>query len=114
MPPIATTTDRISLVMLSISIWSGRKKLCQEDLHLSGGEIPVENLVPLGSKRICNIGCQKNAASWRGVRKVDTASAVDGYYSTVMASSDSAISTGSVTSVGRWLNFFTSPGQSRL
>ena len=54
MPSIETTTDRIILVMLSISIWSGRKKLRPEGLHLSGGEIPAEDLVSLGSKRICN------------------------------------------------------------
>jgi hypothetical protein len=49
-----TITDRIVLVMLSISIWSGRKKLRPEDLHLTTGEIPPEELVSLGSKRICD------------------------------------------------------------
>ena len=54
MSTIETITDRIVLVMLSISIWSGRKKLRPEDLHLSDGEIPPEELVSLGSKRICD------------------------------------------------------------
>jgi hypothetical protein len=54
MTTIETITDRIVLVMLSISIWSGRKKLRPEDLHLSDGEIPPEELVSLGSKRICD------------------------------------------------------------
>jgi hypothetical protein len=51
---IETITDRITLVMLDIRIWSGRKKLRPEDLHLSGGEIPPEDLVSLGSKRVCD------------------------------------------------------------
>ncbi len=33
-----TITDRIVLVMLGISIWSGRKKLKPEDLNLLDGE----------------------------------------------------------------------------
>ena len=48
MTPSPTITDRITLVMLDIRIWSGRKKLRPEDLHLSGGEIPPEDLVSLG------------------------------------------------------------------
>lgn len=51
---IETITDRIVLVMLGISIWSGRKKLKPEDLNLVGGEIPPEELVSLGSKRVCD------------------------------------------------------------
>ncbi|WP_295542263.1 DUF3150 domain-containing protein [uncultured Thiohalocapsa sp.] len=49
-----TITDRIVLVMLGISIWSGRKKLKPEDLNLLDGEIPPEELVSLGSKRVCD------------------------------------------------------------
>lgn len=54
MTAIRTVTDRITLVMLNISIWSGRKKLRPEDLNLIDGEIPPDDLVSLGSKRICD------------------------------------------------------------
>ncbi|MBK1618591.1 hypothetical protein CKO42_09095 [Lamprobacter modestohalophilus] len=47
-------TDRITLVVLDIHIWSGRKKLRAEDLHLADGAIPPEELVSLGSKRVCD------------------------------------------------------------
>ncbi len=46
-------TDQITLVVLGVNIWSGRKKLRPEDLKL-GTEIPPEDLVSLGSKRICS------------------------------------------------------------
>ena len=51
--PIHHITDQITLVVLGVNIWSGRKKLRPEDLKL-GTEIPPEDLVSLGSKRICN------------------------------------------------------------
>jgi len=54
MHDITTITDRITLVILNVSIWSGRKKLRAEDLNLSDGEIPPEDLVSLGSKRVCD------------------------------------------------------------
>jgi len=54
MTTIHTITDRIVLVMLSVSIWSGRKKLRAEDLNLTDGAIPPEDLVSLGSKRVCD------------------------------------------------------------
>ena len=50
---IQRITDQITLVVLGVNIWSGRKKLRPEDLKL-GTEIPPEELVSLGSKRICN------------------------------------------------------------
>jgi len=50
---IEPITDRITLVNLSIHIWSGRKKLRAEDLKL-GADIPPEDLVSLGSKRVCD------------------------------------------------------------
>lgn len=50
---LTTITDQVTLIILSISIWSGRKKLRAEDLKL-GTEIPPEELVSLGSKRICD------------------------------------------------------------
>ena len=50
MPPI---TDRLALVCLDVRIWSGRKKLRAEDLKL-GTEVPPEDLVSLGSKRVCD------------------------------------------------------------
>ena len=51
---IITITDKLSLIVLTASIWSGRKKLQADDLGLKNGEIPSEDLVSLGSKRICN------------------------------------------------------------
>ena len=53
MHAIQRITDQITLVVLSVTIWSGRKKLRPEDLKL-GTEIPPEDLVSLGSKRVCN------------------------------------------------------------
>lgn len=53
MQSIETITARIVLVMLDVRIWSGRKKLRAEDLTLAG-EAPPEDLVSLGSKRVCN------------------------------------------------------------
>ena len=52
-PTLTTLTDQVTLVILSIGIWSGRKKLRAEDLKL-GTESPPEDLVSLGSKRICD------------------------------------------------------------
>mgnify|MGYP001827910756 CR=1 FL=1 len=45
--------DRLVAVNLDVRIWSGRKKLTAEDLAL-GDEVPPEDLVSLGSKRICD------------------------------------------------------------
>lgn len=53
MHTITHITDRITLVMLNVAIWSGRKKLRAEDLKL-GTEVPPEELVSLGSKRVCD------------------------------------------------------------
>ncbi len=53
MHTITTITDQLTLVMLDVGIWSGRKKLRAEDLKL-GTEIPPEDLVSLGSKRVCD------------------------------------------------------------
>ena len=53
MHAIHRITDQLTLVVLAVNIWSGRKKLRPEDLKL-GTEIPPEDLVSLGSKRICN------------------------------------------------------------
>ncbi|AFL72636.1 Protein of unknown function (DUF3150) [Thiocystis violascens DSM 198] len=53
MQAITTITDQVTLVILSIAIWSGRKKLRAEDLKL-GAEMPPEDLVSLGSKRVCD------------------------------------------------------------
>lgn len=53
MNAVKTITDRLVLVMLDIRIWSGRKKLRPEDLILAG-EPPPEDLVSLGSKRVCD------------------------------------------------------------
>lgn len=52
-------TDRLTLVILQVSIWSGRKKLRAEDLSLNG-EVPPRDLVSLGSKRVCDPDSLKN------------------------------------------------------
>lgn len=51
---LITITERMSLIVLTASIWSGRKKLRADDLGLREGDIPSEELVSLGSKRLCN------------------------------------------------------------
>jgi len=53
MHAIQRITDQLTLVVLAVHIWSGRKKLRPEDLKL-GTDIPPEELVSLGSKRVCN------------------------------------------------------------
>ena len=45
--------DRLVAVNLDVRIWSGRKKLTAEDLSL-GADVPPEDLVFLGSKRVCD------------------------------------------------------------
>ena len=50
---IQNVTDRVVLFGLEVPIWSGRKKLRAEDLKLAG-EAPPEDLVSLGSKRVCD------------------------------------------------------------
>jgi len=45
--------DRLVAVNLDVRIWSGRKKLTAEDLSL-GSDVPPEDLVSLGSKRVCD------------------------------------------------------------
>ncbi|NEV62337.1 DUF3150 domain-containing protein [Thiorhodococcus minor] len=51
---LITLTERLSLIVLTASIWSGRKKLRADDLGLNAGDIPSAELVSLGSKRLCN------------------------------------------------------------
>ena len=51
---LLTITEQMSLIVLTVSLWSGRKKLRADDLDLSEDDIPPEELVSLGSKRICN------------------------------------------------------------
>jgi hypothetical protein len=45
--------DRLVVVNLDVRIWSGRKKLTADDLAL-GADVPPEDLVSLGSKRVCD------------------------------------------------------------
>jgi hypothetical protein len=54
---IETITDQMTLISLDVRIWSGRKKLRAEDLRRPDGpqaELPPDDLVSLGSKRVCN------------------------------------------------------------
>jgi hypothetical protein len=46
-------TEQMTLFRIDFRIWSGRKQLRAEDLHL-GTERPPEDLVSLGSKKVCN------------------------------------------------------------
>lgn len=52
--PVITLTEAMTLISLSIPIWGGRKTLRPEDLGLAEADIPSEELVHWGSKRICN------------------------------------------------------------
>jgi hypothetical protein len=45
--------DRLVAVNLDVRIWSGRRKLTAKDLSL-GNDVPPEDLVSLGSKRVCD------------------------------------------------------------
>ncbi|MBK5965805.1 hypothetical protein CCR95_17395 [Thiocystis minor] len=51
---LITITEKMALIVLTVSQWSGRKKLRADDLELTDSEVPSEELVSLGSKRICN------------------------------------------------------------
>ncbi len=45
--------DKVALVQIDISIWSGRKKLRPEDICLGdGGALPPETVASLGSKKV--------------------------------------------------------------
>ena len=45
--------DNIAILVLSVSLWTGRKQLRQEDLKLAdGSELPPHKLASLGSKRV--------------------------------------------------------------
>ncbi|MBK5968808.1 MULTISPECIES: DUF3150 domain-containing protein [Thiorhodovibrio] len=46
-------TDQTTLFLVDFHIWSGRKKLRAEDLRL-GTDLPPDELISLGSKKICN------------------------------------------------------------
>ncbi len=45
--------DNIVIIVLSVSLWTGRKQLREEDLKLAdGSELPPQKLASLGSKRV--------------------------------------------------------------
>ena len=44
--------DNLLALNLNVSLWSARRKMCQEDL--GGAELPPEDLASLGSKRIAD------------------------------------------------------------
>ena len=47
------TLERVDLVSIDCSIWSGRKRLRSDDIQLGkGGKLPPEQVASLGSKRI--------------------------------------------------------------
>ena len=47
--------DKMSVIALDCSIWSGARRLKPEDLVLgNGGQLPSDEVVSLGSKKLCN------------------------------------------------------------
>lgn len=47
------TLDRVDLVSIDCSIWTGRKRLRSDDIELgAGGKLPPEQVASLGSKKI--------------------------------------------------------------
>lgn len=51
----STVLERMALVHLDITVWSGQAKLTAEDLNLGAdGSIPPEQIAQLGNKRICS------------------------------------------------------------
>ncbi len=47
--------DFLNIIQLDINIWSGQTRLSTSDIKLgTGGEIPPENLIHLGTKKICD------------------------------------------------------------
>ena len=52
-PAVLRLTEQMTLFRIDFRIWSGRKQLRAEDLHL-GTERPPEDLVSLGSKKVCD------------------------------------------------------------
>jgi Protein of unknown function (DUF3150) len=50
---VSNALNDVVVVSLDVRIWSGRKKLRPEDLTASG-RLPPEELVSLGSKRLCD------------------------------------------------------------
>lgn len=50
---INNVLEKVALVQIDISIWSGRKKLRPEDIRLGdGGALPPETVASLGSKKV--------------------------------------------------------------
>jgi len=52
-PEIVRLTEEMTLFRIDFRIWSGRKQLRAEDLHL-GDQRPPVDLISLGSKKVCN------------------------------------------------------------
>jgi hypothetical protein len=52
-PTVVRLTDQTTLFLVDYHIWSGRKKLRAEDLQM-GTALPPDELISLGSKKICN------------------------------------------------------------
>ena len=52
---ITQILDQMSVISVDCSIWSGARRLKPEDLALGqGGQLPPEDVVSLGSKKLCN------------------------------------------------------------
>lgn len=49
---IRTVMGKVTIIILTVNVWSGRKHLKAEDIGLREGEIPPEALISLGSKKI--------------------------------------------------------------
>ena len=52
---VTKVLDQMSVIALDCSIWSGARRLKPEDLVLGkGGQLPSDEVVSLGSKKLCN------------------------------------------------------------
>ena len=61
-----STLDKVVCVSLDTHIWTARKKLRPEDLRLSAGTLPPEEVASLGSKRVFD---PKKIAVFLGLRR---------------------------------------------
>ena len=53
-PTVTRILDQMSVIALDCSIWSGARRLKPEDLVLGeGGQLPSDEVVSLGSKKLC-------------------------------------------------------------
>ena len=55
MKTLTQVLDQMSMVSIEVTTWSGARKLKPEDLDLGdGGQLPSDEVVSLGSKKLCD------------------------------------------------------------